>query len=67
MANMVLWNKEMNQCIGFALDMDKVTFEKELRRTYLETTGKELETKALSLVCIEMLWIFTNFESYTWF
>jgi hypothetical protein len=42
MDNMVLWNNEMDICIGLATELDRNQFIQEARKTHLKLTNETL-------------------------
>jgi hypothetical protein len=45
MNNLVLWNNEMDICIGLATELDRNQFIQEARRTHLKLTNETLMPK----------------------
>lgn len=57
MDNKVLWNNEMNLCIGLTTEMDLDDFEAEAVRTHVELTGDILHPEDYEISCMnELVW-----------
>ncbi|MEW9124573.1 MAG: hypothetical protein AB2421_17810 [Thermotaleaceae bacterium] len=55
----VLWNNEMNLCIGLRTELDREEFIEELERTHYELSGDALSHKEGKISVIDdMIWKF---------
>lgn len=55
----VLWNNEMDYCVGLITEMDAEEFESEATRTHMELTGDILHPEDYKVTYIQkhFIWV----------